>query len=181
MCDRARTITHMQIPRFHTQVWYNWLNFNTCPRNRWCKKQALIFNRRIIARDSVDSPRLCWRNQKQFRQQFFSRGSNSMQIYTDSSPKTKQWSRQRFVHVCILYRSNHRNCIYTKAFSTVKMYKSCGKSPQCNGSRMNIHVPVSESCVLKFPVNIRGALYWRHMIVILSQVSANSAAYLTAF
>ena len=25
MCDRGRTITHMQIPRFHTQVWYNWL------------------------------------------------------------------------------------------------------------------------------------------------------------
>ena len=23
MCDRGRTITHMQIPRFHTQVWYN--------------------------------------------------------------------------------------------------------------------------------------------------------------
>ena len=22
MCDRGRTITHMQIPRFHTQVWY---------------------------------------------------------------------------------------------------------------------------------------------------------------
>ena len=23
MCDRGRTITHLQIPRFHTQVWYN--------------------------------------------------------------------------------------------------------------------------------------------------------------
>ena len=23
MCDRGRTITHMQIPQFHTQVWYN--------------------------------------------------------------------------------------------------------------------------------------------------------------
>ena len=23
MCDRGRTITHMHIPRFHTQVWYN--------------------------------------------------------------------------------------------------------------------------------------------------------------
>ena len=23
MCDRGRRITHMQIPRFHTQVWYN--------------------------------------------------------------------------------------------------------------------------------------------------------------
>ena len=23
MCDRGRTITHMQIPRFHTQVWYD--------------------------------------------------------------------------------------------------------------------------------------------------------------
>ena len=22
MCDRGRTITHLQIPRFHTQVWY---------------------------------------------------------------------------------------------------------------------------------------------------------------
>ena len=22
MCDRGRTITNMQIPRFHTQVWY---------------------------------------------------------------------------------------------------------------------------------------------------------------
>ena len=24
MCDRGRTITHLQIPRFHTQVWYNY-------------------------------------------------------------------------------------------------------------------------------------------------------------
>ena len=24
MCDRGRTITHMQIPRFHTQVWYKY-------------------------------------------------------------------------------------------------------------------------------------------------------------
>ena len=23
MCDRGRTITHLQISRFHTQVWYN--------------------------------------------------------------------------------------------------------------------------------------------------------------
>ena len=23
MCYRGRTITHLQIPRFHTQVWYN--------------------------------------------------------------------------------------------------------------------------------------------------------------
>ena len=28
MCDRGRTITHMQIPRFHTQVWYKWLVYN---------------------------------------------------------------------------------------------------------------------------------------------------------
>ena len=26
MCDRGRTITHLQIPRFHTQVWYNGIN-----------------------------------------------------------------------------------------------------------------------------------------------------------
>ena len=24
MCDRGRTITHLQISRFHTQVWINW-------------------------------------------------------------------------------------------------------------------------------------------------------------
>ena len=38
MCDRGRTITHLQIPRFHTQVWYKvwdqitypFLNFNGC-------------------------------------------------------------------------------------------------------------------------------------------------------
>ena len=36
MCDRGRTITHLQISRFHTQVWYNswapllsWFNFNS--------------------------------------------------------------------------------------------------------------------------------------------------------
>ena len=23
MCDRGRTITRLQIPRFHTQVWYD--------------------------------------------------------------------------------------------------------------------------------------------------------------
>ena len=23
MCDRGRSITHLQIPRFHTQVWSN--------------------------------------------------------------------------------------------------------------------------------------------------------------
>ena len=27
MCDRGRTVTHMQIPRFHTQVWYNRLDY----------------------------------------------------------------------------------------------------------------------------------------------------------
>ena len=26
MCDRGRTITHLQISRFHTQVWYNMQN-----------------------------------------------------------------------------------------------------------------------------------------------------------
>ena len=26
MYDHGRTITHMQIPRFHTQVWYNTVN-----------------------------------------------------------------------------------------------------------------------------------------------------------
>ena len=28
MCDRGRTITHLQISRFHTQVWYNNQNSN---------------------------------------------------------------------------------------------------------------------------------------------------------
>ena len=27
MCDRGRTITHLQIPRFHTQVWYNFKDY----------------------------------------------------------------------------------------------------------------------------------------------------------
>ena len=26
MCHRGRTITHLQISRFHTQVWYNYYN-----------------------------------------------------------------------------------------------------------------------------------------------------------
>ena len=30
MCDRGRTITHLQIPRFHTQVWYSTI-FHTIP------------------------------------------------------------------------------------------------------------------------------------------------------
>ena len=28
MSDRGRTITHLQVPRFHTQAWYN--DFDTC-------------------------------------------------------------------------------------------------------------------------------------------------------
>ena len=27
MCDRGRTITHLQISRFHTQEWYKWALF----------------------------------------------------------------------------------------------------------------------------------------------------------
>ena len=26
ICDRGRTITHLQISRFHTQVWYNYIH-----------------------------------------------------------------------------------------------------------------------------------------------------------
>ena len=29
MCDRGRTITHLQISRFHTQVWYNITDMHT--------------------------------------------------------------------------------------------------------------------------------------------------------
>ena len=34
MCDRGRTITHMQIPRFHTQVWYNYSFLHKLQNNR---------------------------------------------------------------------------------------------------------------------------------------------------
>ena len=37
MCDRGRTITHLQIPRFHTQVWYN-MQYQPCDNDDWAYK-----------------------------------------------------------------------------------------------------------------------------------------------
>ena len=36
MCDRGRTITHMQIPRFHTQVWYNYRSHVSIRQSQSC-------------------------------------------------------------------------------------------------------------------------------------------------
>ena len=62
MCDRGRTITHMQIPRFHTQVWHNKLSQMTYHEfdptaltrrkvkgNVWESSDKNVFENNIIA------------------------------------------------------------------------------------------------------------------------------------
>ena len=64
MCDRGRTITHLQIPRFHTQVWYHIL-FNGITSLLSCVLlllviESLTFSYLLTSDKQWNSPFIQW-------------------------------------------------------------------------------------------------------------------------